>query len=154
MIENYKNLISGKRILDLASHDGRWSFAALKAGAAHVLAIEMLPPLVQVTREIFKKYDLPESLYQLIEGDAHKEIKKVPRGTIDTVFCFGFFYHTIHHLELLAEIKRINPQHLILDTDVVTAPRSVILVRREGVFLTGIPSRSAVELMLAHFALY
>jgi hypothetical protein len=33
-------VIRGNRILDIASHDGRWSFAALKTGASHVVGIE------------------------------------------------------------------------------------------------------------------
>src|SRR6266446_801015 len=52
--ERYRALISpneefirGKTILDLAAHDGRWSFAALKAGARHVTGIEGRAHLVE-----------------------------------------------------------------------------------------------------------
>ncbi len=33
LIENNKEIIKNSTILDLANHDGRWSFAALKNGA-------------------------------------------------------------------------------------------------------------------------
>ena len=33
LIENNKEIIKNSTILDLASHDGRWSFAAIKNGA-------------------------------------------------------------------------------------------------------------------------
>lgn len=40
------DLLSGARVLDIASHDGRWSMAALQAGAAHVTGVEARPDLV------------------------------------------------------------------------------------------------------------
>ena len=40
IIERNRDILAGARVLDIASHDGRWSFAALKAGAAHVTGIE------------------------------------------------------------------------------------------------------------------
>ena len=38
-----KEVFEGQRVLDIASHDGRWSFAALKAGATSVVGIEGRP---------------------------------------------------------------------------------------------------------------
>jgi 23S rRNA G2069 N7-methylase RlmK/C1962 C5-methylase RlmI len=32
--------LQGKRVLDLGAYDGRWAFACLRHGAAHVTAIE------------------------------------------------------------------------------------------------------------------
>jgi len=40
LIERNGELIRGKRVLDLGSHDGRWMLAALDAGARHVVGIE------------------------------------------------------------------------------------------------------------------
>jgi len=40
------DIFEGRRVLDIASHDGRWSFAALQAGAASVVGIEGRPELV------------------------------------------------------------------------------------------------------------
>ena len=45
IIEGNERLLVGRRVLDIASHDGRWSFAALKSGAAHVTGIEARPHL-------------------------------------------------------------------------------------------------------------
>src|SRR3954470_3000649 len=36
-----RDIFKGARVLDLASHDGRYSFAALKTGAAHVTGVEV-----------------------------------------------------------------------------------------------------------------
>ena len=40
-------ILAGRRVVDLGCHDGRWSFAALKAGAAHVTGIEARPHLIR-----------------------------------------------------------------------------------------------------------
>jgi hypothetical protein len=41
LFESNRDIFDGARVLDLASHDGRYSFAALKAGAVHVTGVEV-----------------------------------------------------------------------------------------------------------------
>src|SRR4051794_3513629 len=41
-----RDAFDGARVLDLASHDGRWSFAALEAGAKEVIGVEARQDLV------------------------------------------------------------------------------------------------------------
>ena len=48
IIEANRDILKDARVLDLASHDGRWSFAALKAGAAHVTGVEARPRMSRV----------------------------------------------------------------------------------------------------------
>jgi len=38
-IEQNREVFAGARVLDIASHDGRWSLAALESGAAHVIGV-------------------------------------------------------------------------------------------------------------------
>ena len=40
LIEPNKDVVSGAKVLDLASHDGRWCYAFAGAGAASVVGIE------------------------------------------------------------------------------------------------------------------
>jgi predicted RNA methylase len=56
IIKAHQALIGGSRVLDLASHDGRWSFAALAAGAAHVVGIEARQELVANACANFAEY--------------------------------------------------------------------------------------------------
>ena len=44
------------RVLDIASHDGRWSLAALRSGAAEVVGIEARDDLVKAARENLAAY--------------------------------------------------------------------------------------------------
>ena len=160
--------IREKTILDLASHDGRWSFAALKAGARHVTGIEVRSHLVESAIAAVREYGIGAARYQFIAGDVFDQIDLIQPDSIDTVFCFGFFYHTPPHVLLLSKIARLNPKCLILDTEIDRSTTDcVIRLRKEEVTrdanslvgqpgdplhaLVGKPSRSALETMLRSF---
>lgn len=110
------DLIRDKRILDIASHDGRWMAAALDAGAAHVVGVEPRENLVAESHHNLSSR-VPENRYSLIQRDIHEEIKKFSSNQFDCVFCLGFLDHTPHHIFLLSEIARIS-RSLILDTGI------------------------------------
>jgi hypothetical protein len=165
LIEPHRALIAGARVLDIASHTGRWSFAALEAGARHVLGVEPRAELVATADETLRGYGAQASTYRFIVGDIHEEIRKLE--SIDVVFLFGFFYHTIHHALLLSEIRRLRARTLIIDTEIdadVEAP--MIRLREddstsilsavsdrgaEGTALVGLPSRAAVDQLLRSY---
>ncbi|NWN51205.1 hypothetical protein HT121_28335 [Pseudomonas sp. MAFF 301514] len=63
IMERNREFIKGKRILDIASHDGRWSFAALQAGAAHVTGIEPRQELINNAMETFNEYGIEPSRF-------------------------------------------------------------------------------------------
>ncbi len=109
IIEANDAIIRGKSVLDIASHDGRWSFAAHKAGARYVLGIEAREYLVQNARQNLREYQVPEQQVQFVRGDVFEELDRLDPGTFDTIFCLGFFYHTMHHMLLLNKIARLRP---------------------------------------------
>jgi ubiquinone/menaquinone biosynthesis C-methylase UbiE len=166
-IEWKSDVIRGQRVLDIASHDGRWSFAALKAGAAHVIGIEARDHLIEGASANLREYGIPENTFRFVQGDAFEAIDRIEPGSIDTVFCFGFFYHVTNHMLLLSKIARLKPRHIVLDTAVTADPRCVVLFQREDpdnesdaartdpeaqkIVLAGIPSKAALELMLSSF---
>lgn len=167
LIHSNKHIIEGSSILDLGSHDARWSFAAIKNGARYVLGIEGKKHLVENSYSTMRKYGIPSNKYSFITGDMFSEIKKIEPGTIDVVFCFGVFYHIMNHTMLLSEIKRLTPKYLILDTKISVSDLPVIELKTEDSklegsalkqtyhnneqVLVGFPSKSALELMLANF---
>lgn len=159
--------IRGQRILDLASHDGRWSFAAIKAGAANVVGIEARDYLVQAANANLKKYGISAASFRFIAGDAFECLDRMEPNTVDTIFCLGFFYHVANHMLLLSKIARLKPKYLILDTALYTDSKNVIVlyagdgegeanaarVGADGpkIIVEGAPSKSALELMLSSF---
>lgn len=165
LIECNARLIQGKSILDLASHDGRWSFAAHKAGARYVMGIEARPYLVQFARENIEHYEIREAEVAFVLDDVFSALDRLSPGTFETVFCFGFLYHTLRHLCLLTQIARLKPESVIFDTEIDPRPGCFIRVHAESVIgedngaiaeagdptstVVGVPNRTALELMLA-----
>ncbi len=116
LLTRNREAIEGKRILDLASHDGRFSYACLKLGAAHVTGVEMREHLIGSASDNLKKYGYGPDKFEFLQGDMFDYLSKFDVSKFDTILCFGFFYHTIKQVELLELIKALKPQYFILDT--------------------------------------
>jgi 2-polyprenyl-3-methyl-5-hydroxy-6-metoxy-1,4-benzoquinol methylase len=124
-------IIRGKSVLDIASHDGRWSFAAHKAGARYVLGIEARDHLVKSAELNMREYGVQEDRVRFVRGDVFEEFDRLESNTFETIFCFGFLYHTMHHMLLLSQIARLNPEHIILDTTIDLNRHNIIRVKTE-----------------------
>ncbi len=167
LIESNRRWIENRRILDIGCFDGRWAFAALKGGAKHVLGFDIIPGAVKQALQRMDQYDVARERYHFRVGDIHSELRTLEPGQIDTVFCFGFFYHTLRHIELLEAIERLKPSCLIFDTTIDTSGQPVIRLHYEDVvaggpksrvnptvgdrILVGWPSRSAVIQLIEQF---
>ena len=110
-----QDIFDGARVLDLASHDGRFSFAALKAGAAHVTGVEVRQSLIDQAEEVFSFYDQDPETYRFVCGDVFEVLAR-ERFEVDVVLCLGYLYHTYRHTELMYRLHELAPKHLIVDT--------------------------------------
>jgi len=110
-----RDIFAGASVLDLASHDGRWSLAALATGARSVIAIEARPELVKAATENLGEYGYGADRIRFVTGDVH-EVLNTQDFEADVVLCLGFLYHTLRYNELLDGIRRTNARHLIIDT--------------------------------------
>lgn len=118
LITANRDIIAGARVLDIASHDGRWSFAALRTGAAHVTGIEARQGFVDNARETFSHYGEDPDTFRFICGDVFDVLGR-EEFDVDVVLCLGYFYHTYRHTELLHHIRSMDPKHVIIDSNVV-----------------------------------
>jgi len=134
LIGSNRDILQGARVLDIASHDGRWSFAALEAGARHVTGVEPRRNLVENANATLAAYGADPESYRFICGDIFEVLPR-ERLDVDVVLCLGFLYHTLRFPELFRRIADLNPTHLIVDTKVATDPEPVIrvLINREQV---------------------
>jgi predicted nicotinamide N-methyase len=110
-----QDIFAGASVLDLASHDGRWSLAALANGARSVTGVEARPELVQAAIENLGEYGYGPDRARFITGDMH-EVLSTHDLEADVVLCLGFLYHTLRYNELLDGIRRTKARHLIIDT--------------------------------------
>lgn len=163
IIGQHRDLFDGARVLDLASHDGRWSFAALQAGASSVIGIEGRRDLVDAANDTFDRYGVETGRYRFIAGDIF-EVLEQESFDVDLVLCLGFLYHTLRYNELLAHIANCRPSALIIDTRINVSDEPVVYIRTEpwaaqrnaiadaytrgDRVLTGRPSKRAVETMV------
>jgi protein-L-isoaspartate O-methyltransferase len=156
----------GARVLDIASHDGRWSFAALRAGAAEVIGIEAREDLVEHARESFRHYGVAGERFHFIAGDVF-EVMANERPKVDVVLCLGFLYHTLRYSELLHLIRSTGAHTLFIDTEVTQHQAPVVRLRTENIHrqgnatpdrysvgervVVGSPSRTALTMMLGAY---
>jgi hypothetical protein len=120
LLTRNREVLEGKRVLDLASHDGRFSYACLKLGASRVVGIEEgRPHLIQSSNENLRKLGYPDGVFEFRQGDIFDRRATIPRGAFDTILCLGWLYHTVRQIELMREFQRLRPAHLILDTGVM-----------------------------------
>jgi SAM-dependent methyltransferase len=157
--------LRGARVLDIASHDGRWSFAALDAGAAYVLGVEARSRLTEWAKRNLAPCE--SGRWDIITGDVWQALPQLSPRRFDVVLCLGFFYHTTEHMRLLGEIKRLMPRWLVIDGLISSLPGRVIELREERTSdeaastdtfatgqdstLVGVPTREALEEMLRAF---
>lgn len=165
---SYKN----KTVLDLGSHDGRWSFAALNAGASSVVGIEYNEDLILKAESIKKKYQWEN--VDFIKDDNISFLKKNDL-MYDIILCCGVFYHTLKHLEYFKYMSNAFNECIILDTQVWPTQDPMVHIQLESSgwdgngygnidheiyindtpknILTGIPSESYVRLLAKGFGL-
>ena len=157
LIHANRDLINGARVLDLASHDGRFSFAALQNGAARVVGIEHEPHLVRKANENMEQHGVDPDRYEFVLGDMFDRIPEAE--PCDIVFCFGILYHINDHMRLLSTIAELEPRTVIIDSNVSHIDRAAIELRAPvagnpppvGAQLEGWPSKTGLDAMLSSF---
>jgi hypothetical protein len=164
IIKENEAILRGRSVVDIASHDGRWSYAALQAGATRVIGIEGRSRLVRNAKRTLAAKGVAESRYRMIKGDVHSRILE-PDIVGDVVMCLGFLYHTARYVELMAGIRSTGAEYVIIDTRVLpNEERPVVELRTEstagqalavkdrfaleGRVISAVPSEAAVVLML------
>lgn len=115
LIARAPDAIRGKRILDLASHDGRFAYAALQCGAKSVVGVEAREAHVASAYGNLRTFPEFDGRYEFIESDLVTFLSNTPAHAFDTILCFGIFSHLIEQVEVLREVQRIQPKFFILD---------------------------------------
>ena len=117
IVEKNAAAIAGARILDLASHDGRWPYSFARAGAREIIGIEGRQSLV----DEFEKYPSgPErDIIRLIVGDIAEQMEILVKAgeSFDVVSCLGVYYHTMEHYRLMKLMTQLKPKLIIMDSE-------------------------------------
>ena len=111
-------------MLDLASHDGRFSLAVLLTGAAEVVGIEHDRQLADHAAAHMERHRIDPSRYRFERRDLFQSFLDL--GPFDIVLCFGILYHVNDHLHLLSNIAEVEPKTVIIDSNVSKRDGAVI----------------------------
>lgn len=147
IIGHHQNRIKGAKILDFGSYDGRWTYAAIKAGADHVTGIEINDEFVAQATQNLEELGVSSDKYDFIVSDLLAALKDIEPGEYDGAICAGIYYHITYHVELMDELKRLDLDWVIMDTSVVVSDKPIVQWSLSPYGLEGTPSVSAVELI-------
>lgn len=162
IVDVWADELAGATVLDLAAHDGRWSYALAAAGAAKVVGIEARP-------ELIARYDaFPDTPFKprvkLRQGDIYDALDQMARNgrRFDVVALFGILYHVMDHMRLMRRIAELRPRLVLVDSEFLVASNPMVQILHEAthkdvnatalfegqaVTLVGVPSMGAMEAM-------
>lgn len=164
IVDGNRSLFENARVLDLAAHDGRWSFAALTAGAAYVEGVEARADLVEGAKENFRHYGVGVENATFVCDDAVAYLEAAALPRFDVVLNLGFLYHTMKHMQVIEGMARTGARHFVIDTSLTKGAGALIKLMTEDAddfrnavradaqrpknVLVGAPSKDAVRMML------
>ena len=85
--------LTGKRFLDIGCGSGLHSLAALRQGAAEVIALDFDPNSVTTTQAVLKKFAPPGSRYQVLTMSVF-DLTPEMFGQFNVVYSWGVLHHT------------------------------------------------------------
>ena len=120
----------GRRVLDLAANNGRWTYAAAVAGAAQVTSVEGRADMVAEARVHLTRAGVA-NICDLHQGDMFDFLAQPDAGGFDTILCLGVFYHVMDHARLLRLMTRQQPQAILIDSGFLRSFRAQVHVQFE-----------------------
>ncbi|HEY2253129.1 MAG TPA: class I SAM-dependent methyltransferase, partial [Planctomycetaceae bacterium] len=87
-----RDAIAGKTVLDIGCGSGLHSLAALRLGAARVVAVDLDPHSVATAKQVLSQY-APDSLWDVREQSVF-DLDPQQLGEFDVVYAWGSLHHT------------------------------------------------------------
>ncbi len=116
LLANQRDALQGKRVLDMASHIGTFSYAALMMGADFIQGVDTEGRTVEKCKELFAAQGVEPSRYQFETRDVFDLLENSPPNSWDTILCFGMLYYTTEPLRLLTLMNNAARECILLDT--------------------------------------
>ena len=116
LLVNNQDAIKGKRVLDMASHIGTFSYAALQMGAEFIQGVDTEKRTVEKCIELFENESVNREKYKFEVRDAFDLLENSPENSWDTILCFGMLYYTTEPLRLLKLMRKAARNCILLDT--------------------------------------
>jgi len=116
LLARHVDVIRGCRVLDLASHMGTLSYAALQLGARHVHGIDTEEAMIRKGEDLFSRMEISPDTYRFEVKDVFEFLKACEPDSFDTILCFGLLYYVMEPFRLLKLMARAAHKCILLDT--------------------------------------
>jgi SAM-dependent methyltransferase len=116
LLDSNRQLLQNKFILDVGSHTGIFSWAALQLGAKFVHGIDVEKRTVNRCQSLFLNEDISPSRYKFETENIIHFLERLDKKSFDTVFCFGILYYMTEPLRLLKLMARAAKESILIDT--------------------------------------
>jgi LPS sulfotransferase NodH len=117
IVSRNQELFRGACVLDMMSSDGLWSLAALDAGAVRVVRLATSRQAEEKAAETFAEYGFKPDAYKVVNEAA---LATFDPQTFDLILCQQLLEETDPR-RFFEELHRLQPKHVILDTEIVRA---------------------------------
>jgi tRNA (mo5U34)-methyltransferase len=119
-----KSFVADRTVLDLGCGDGDLSFFFESNGAKKITSVDWAPTNFNGLRGYRTVASLLESQNELIDHDFHgMDLSNI--GPFDSIFCFGFLYHSPHPLWVLQQLARLT-SNLFITTKIFDNEESYV----------------------------
>lgn len=162
LVEPFQDLLKDADVLDIAAHDGRWSYALAAAGAKSVLGVEARADMVDFFRKV-PDNDIKRRV-TLEVADLHDRLDMLcyEKRQFDVIALFGIMYHVMDHFSILRRCLQLKPKIIIIDSEFMKANNPYIQLIKEAtakpsnatpqignqeMAVIGVPSSMAMERM-------
>lgn len=126
IIAQNRDLFKNARVLDLRSGDGRWSLAALDAGASHVVGVDNQQEAVEAASTAFAKIGVEPAAYEFINENMFAGLNSFSPETFDLILCQEVSSDAHFFFKCL---RRLKPKHVILDTRIINRKEPILVFR-------------------------
>lgn len=125
MVANWvERYAPGKRVLDLFSANGAFSFMAAKAGAASVVGVEADALRVRSAELVWSliRERHRDTEVEFVNGSVY-DLSEVFTEPFDVVMCFGGLYHIADPPYVLRQIRDLTGERLLVQTSALLPGR-------------------------------
>lgn len=116
LLARHTDVIQGCRVLDLASHMGTLSYAALQLGARHVHGVDTEEAMIQKGKDLFQRMKISPEAYRFEVIDVFEFLEACESDSFDTILCCGLLYYVMEPFRLLKLMERVARKSILLDT--------------------------------------
>ncbi|MGE0708812.1 MAG: class I SAM-dependent methyltransferase [Planctomycetota bacterium] len=114
--EPVRDRLAGARVLELGSHDGRFTWAVLEhLGAAHVTGLERDRAAIAHAEASLAALGVAPERFRFVAGEVEDTLPLEPPGAYDAVLNTGFLYYVHDPAGLLAALRALGAVFMLFD---------------------------------------